>query len=266
MANSKSIAILDCSGIMDPSKAVNHTEDFTKKLGDALRGIGFAYLINTGVNMRKVLEWVQWCVQFSWDNFINLDRSSVRSIQRIFRSTHWNQEKNAKATKSHVFSRICRSRWRIVSQLKYIALATGDYRNLFPKTQRIEPERNGIERILRFHRTYWKQWREILPPRSSWFQGCFRRSTKRVTSTHWNSVAMHCSLFGPGARRTVEEAHPFVWHDSANANCYAKFHVFTVEGNSKGQRRSHSMRWTLWLAYDYSSLSRQGWRFGGKYF
>lgn len=54
MENSKSIAIIDCSDVMNPSKNVNDLTEFSKKLGDALSGIGFAYLINTGVDLRKV--------------------------------------------------------------------------------------------------------------------------------------------------------------------------------------------------------------------
>lgn len=54
MANAKSIAIIDCSKVMSPTKSAKDVVDFTKELGDALSGIGFTYLINTGVDMRKV--------------------------------------------------------------------------------------------------------------------------------------------------------------------------------------------------------------------
>lgn len=54
MANTKSITILDCSKVMDPSKHQDVVLEFSQKLGEALSGIGFAYLINTGVDMRKV--------------------------------------------------------------------------------------------------------------------------------------------------------------------------------------------------------------------
>lgn len=54
MENSESIAILDCSEIMDPSKVEQHTVEFSNKLGKALSEIGFAYLINTGVDLQKV--------------------------------------------------------------------------------------------------------------------------------------------------------------------------------------------------------------------
>lgn len=54
MENSKSIPILDCSEIMDPLKAKDHLLEFSQKLGEALSEIGFTYLINTGVDMKKV--------------------------------------------------------------------------------------------------------------------------------------------------------------------------------------------------------------------
>lgn len=54
MENSESIVILDCSKIMDPSKVEQHTMEFSNKLGKALSEIGFAYLINTGVDLQKV--------------------------------------------------------------------------------------------------------------------------------------------------------------------------------------------------------------------
>ncbi|KAG4076340.1 hypothetical protein HA402_005783 [Bradysia odoriphaga] len=52
MENSKSIAILGCSDVMNPSG--DNLMEFSKKLGDALSGIGFAYLINTGVDLQKI--------------------------------------------------------------------------------------------------------------------------------------------------------------------------------------------------------------------
>lgn len=54
MANLKIIPILDCSGVMDPLKVDRNLMEFSNKLGAALSEIGFAYLINTGVDLHKV--------------------------------------------------------------------------------------------------------------------------------------------------------------------------------------------------------------------
>ncbi len=54
MENPKLIEILDCSEIMDPLKVENRIMEFSSKLGDALSEIGFAYLINTGLDLQKV--------------------------------------------------------------------------------------------------------------------------------------------------------------------------------------------------------------------
>lgn len=54
MENLQSIAILDCSEIMDPVKGAKNSIEFSNKLGKALSEIGFTYLINTGVDLKKV--------------------------------------------------------------------------------------------------------------------------------------------------------------------------------------------------------------------
>ncbi|KAJ6636408.1 UPF0676 protein, partial [Pseudolycoriella hygida] len=51
MANSESIAIIDCSKII---KGEESLKEFSEKLGAALSEIGFTYLINTGVDLKKV--------------------------------------------------------------------------------------------------------------------------------------------------------------------------------------------------------------------
>lgn len=55
MAQLKSIPILDCSAVMDAFNVDNNLMEFSNKLGAALSEIGFAYLINTGVDLHKVV-------------------------------------------------------------------------------------------------------------------------------------------------------------------------------------------------------------------
>jgi len=56
MESLKSIAILDCSKIVDPLSNVKREDitEFSRKLGEALSGIGFTYLINHGVDLQKI--------------------------------------------------------------------------------------------------------------------------------------------------------------------------------------------------------------------
>lgn len=55
MSISKCISVIDCSEIIGSKgdTEANKTE-FSQKLGDALSGIGFTYLINHGVDLQKV--------------------------------------------------------------------------------------------------------------------------------------------------------------------------------------------------------------------
>lgn len=55
MESLESIPVLDCSKIVG-SKTVERDDliNFSKEFGGALSGIGFTYLINHGVDLRKV--------------------------------------------------------------------------------------------------------------------------------------------------------------------------------------------------------------------